>query len=78
MTSMVGIALGVSALIIILSVMNGFQDELRTRILGVASHIEITSSNNTLTHWEDLTRKLHEISDVKGSASICGWSGDVG
>ena len=67
-TSMVGIALGVSALIIILSVMNGFQDELRTRILGVASHIEITSSNNTLTHWEDLTKKLHESPDVKGSA----------
>ena len=68
MTSMVGIALGVSALIIILSVMNGFQDELRARILGVASHIEITSSNNTLTHWEDLIKKLHEISEVKGSA----------
>ena len=67
-TSMVGIALGVSALIIILSVMNGFQDELRTRILGVASHIEITSTNNTLTHWEDLTKKLHESPDVKGSA----------
>jgi len=67
-TSMVGIALGVSALIIILSVMNGFQDELRTRILGVASHIEITSSNNLLTHWEDLTKKLHESPDVKGSA----------
>jgi lipoprotein-releasing system permease protein len=48
--------------------MNGFQDELRTRILGVASHIEITSSNNTLTHWEDLTKKLHESPDVKGSA----------
>lgn len=56
MTSMVGIALGVSTLIIILSVMNGFQDELRTRILGVASHIEITSSNNVLNHWEDLTK----------------------
>ena len=68
MTSMVGIALGVSALIIILSVMNGFQDELRTRILGVASHIEITSSNNILTQWEDLTKKLHESPDVKGSA----------
>lgn len=67
-TSMVGIALGVSALIIIMSVMNGFQDELRTRILGVASHIEITSSNNTLAHWEDLTKKLQGVSDVKGSA----------
>jgi len=39
--SMAGIALGVAALIVVLSVMNGFQDELRTRILSVASHIEI-------------------------------------
>ena len=38
---MAGIALGVAALIVVLSVMNGFQDELRTRILSVASHIEI-------------------------------------
>ena len=42
MTSMVGIALGVAALIVVLSVMNGFQKELRTRILGVASHVQIT------------------------------------
>jgi len=39
--SMAGIALGVAALIVVLSVMNGFQHELRTRILSVASHIEI-------------------------------------
>ena len=39
--SMAGIALGVAALIVVLSVMNGFQKELRTRILSVASHIEI-------------------------------------
>jgi lipoprotein-releasing system permease protein len=41
LTSMAGIALGVAALIVVLSVMNGFQDELRNRILSVASHIEI-------------------------------------
>jgi lipoprotein-releasing system permease protein len=41
LTSMAGIALGVAALIVVLSVMNGFQEELRTRILSVASHIEI-------------------------------------
>ena len=40
-TSMAGIALGVTALIVVLSVMNGFQEELRNRILAVASHIEI-------------------------------------
>ena len=38
---MAGIALGVAALIVVLSVMNGFQKELRTRILSVASHIEV-------------------------------------
>jgi len=41
LTSMAGIALGVAALIVVLSVMNGFQEELRNRILSVASHIEI-------------------------------------
>jgi lipoprotein-releasing system permease protein len=40
-TSMAGIALGVWALIVVLSVMNGFQEELRNRILAVASHIEV-------------------------------------
>ena len=41
LTSMAGIALGVAALIVVLSVMNGFQDELRNRILSVASHVEL-------------------------------------
>ena len=41
--SMLGIGLGVAALIIVLSVMNGFQKEVRDRMLGVVSHIEILS-----------------------------------
>jgi lipoprotein-releasing system permease protein len=43
--SMLGIALGVAALIIVLSVMNGFQKEVRDRMLGVVSHIEVVSAD---------------------------------
>lgn len=57
-TSMIGIALGVWALIVVLSVMNGFQDELRNRILGVASHIEITGFNNRLSDWQTVAKQV--------------------
>ena len=43
--SMLGIALGVAALIIVLSVMNGFQREVRDRMLGVVSHIEVYAAD---------------------------------
>src|SRR3990172_11695318 len=51
LTSMLGIALGVAALITVLSVMNGFQNELRTRILGVASHVQISGPGDMLADW---------------------------
>ncbi|MRR51634.1 MAG: lipoprotein-releasing ABC transporter permease subunit [Rhodocyclaceae bacterium] len=49
--SVAGIALGVMALIVVLSVMNGFQKELRTRILGVASHIQVSGAEGELASW---------------------------
>jgi len=54
LTSMAGIALGVAALIVVLSVMNGFQTELRTRILGVASHVQISGAANRLNDWQSV------------------------
>ena len=57
--SMLGIALGVAALIIVLSVMNGFQKEVRDRMLGVVSHIEIFAPNGAAL--PDVVRTLSEI-----------------
>ena len=51
LVSMIGIAVGVWALIVVLSVMNGFQKEVRERILGVASHVQITGAGNRLVDW---------------------------
>jgi len=57
--SMLGIALGVAALIIVLSVMNGFQKEVRDRMLGVVSHIEIFAPNGAAL--PDVVRTLAEV-----------------
>lgn len=65
---MVGIALGVAALIVVLSVMNGFQKELRSRILGVAAHVEISADNNLLTNWQNVARIASKNPEVIGSA----------
>jgi lipoprotein-releasing system permease protein len=52
LVSMIGIGVGVWALIVVLSVMNGFQKEVRERILGVASHVQLVGASNRLEPWE--------------------------
>jgi lipoprotein-releasing system permease protein len=68
LTSMLGIALGVAALITVLSVMNGFQNELRTRILGVASHVEITGPGDMLSDWQAVAKVAAADPHVAGTA----------
>ena len=67
--SMLGIALGVAALIIVLSVMNGFQKEVRDRMLSVVSHIEITSEGGAaLPDWRATAAAARRNPEVIGAA----------
>src|SRR5687767_460228 len=66
--SMIGIAVGVWALIVVLSVMNGFQKEVRTRILGVVSHLQILADDNRLEDYQALAKLAAEHPRVVGTA----------
>ena len=68
LTSMIGIALGVTALITVISVMNGFERELRERILGVASHATISGYDGALEDWESLSAIAETHAEVVGVA----------
>jgi lipoprotein-releasing system permease protein len=65
--SFLAMALGVVALIVVLSVMNGFDYEIKQRILNVVPHVTV-SSEEGLTEWEQLGEQLSRISDVEGYA----------
>ena len=68
LTSMIGIALGATALITVISVMNGFERELRERILGVASHATISGIDGSLEGWESLAAAAEAHPEVVGAA----------
>ena len=68
MISMAGIALGVTALITVLSVMNGFETELRERILGMVSHAEIKAYEGDFTAWREVIQSASEHPEVVGAA----------
>ena len=75
LTSMLGIALGVAALIVVLSVMNGFQKEVRARILGVVSHVQITGADNRLTDWQAVAREAAAHPQVAAAAPFVNAQG---
>lgn len=66
--SMLGIALGVTALITVLSVMNGFEQELRTRILGMAAHAQIMGYADGLADWQHIAAIADKNPEVIGAA----------
>ncbi|MFB9867600.1 lipoprotein-releasing ABC transporter permease subunit [Vreelandella sulfidaeris] len=67
LTSMLGLMLGVAVLILVLSVMNGFDHELRTRILGMVPHTKIESREG-MVEWQSLAEQLTQREHVVGAA----------
>lgn len=66
--SMLGIGLGVAALIIVLSVMNGFQKEVRDRMLSVVAHIEVFDPSGSAPAWKTTATEALRNPAVKGAA----------
>ena len=65
--SVCGLTLGVATLIVVLSVMNGFERELRTRILAVTSHATLTGISGTLADWQTLSARAGRQSGVQAA-----------
>ncbi|MFP4083561.1 MAG: lipoprotein-releasing ABC transporter permease subunit [Desulfonatronovibrio sp.] len=66
--SIMGVALGVAALIIVLGVMNGFSQNLRDKILGINAHIVVGNYSEGIPDYRELARELSSVPGVKGAA----------
>jgi lipoprotein-releasing system permease protein len=64
-----GLSLGVAALVIVLSVMNGFEKELQTRVLGVVPQL-IIRSEESLSNYDDLISKLRNSDNVVSASPL--------
>jgi lipoprotein-releasing system permease protein len=77
MISMLGIGLGVMALIVVLSVMNGFQKEIRARILGVTPHLQVISDSGQLADWQRVLDIVAKDPAVRAAAPYVNGQGMV-
>jgi lipoprotein-releasing system permease protein len=75
--SMAGIALGVAALIVILSVMNGFEGELRGRLLSMTAHGYVTSKEGVVSDWESLRESVLETEGIVAASPYISIEGMV-
>ena len=66
--SIITLCLGVMLLIVILSVMNGFEKEVRERILNMISHITISGYDGKIQDWKKVVREVKKYPDVVGTA----------
>lgn len=66
--SIVGITLGMTVLITVLSVFNGFQREVRTRMLGAVAHVQVSGLGETLADWQSVAERAAKHPEVKATA----------
>ena len=76
--SMLGVCLGVAALIVILSVMNGFEAELRGRLLNLSSHATVSGTPQQLRDWPTLVSRAKQVPGVIGAAPYVELQGMLG
>jgi lipoprotein-releasing system permease protein len=75
--SLAGVALGVAALIVILSVMNGFEGELRTRLLSMAAHGQVTGVSGRTSDWRGLVAAVESHPGVAAAAPVVQLEGMI-
>lgn len=73
--SMLGMALGVTALIVVPSVMNGFQKEIRTRMLGVSPHLQVVADGGRMYDWQSVLGKVAQHPQVAATAPYVAGQG---
>jgi lipoprotein-releasing system permease protein len=66
--SVAGIALGVAALIVVLSVMNGFEKEVTARMLSVLAHVEVIAADGAMPEWRSLEQQALRNPEIKAAA----------
>lgn len=75
--SLLGIALGVAALIVIMSVMNGFEGELRTRLLSMSAHGYVTGPNRVTANWRALVADVAAVPGIAAAAPVVQMEGMI-
>jgi len=75
--SLLGISLGVAALIVILSVMNGFEGELRHRLLSMSAHGSVAGADGSTERWESLLEQIEAEPGVKAAAPFIQMEGMI-
>ena len=78
LASLLGIGLGVAALIVILSVMNGFESELRTRLLSMTAHASLSQPGTGFEDWSSARAQVLEQPGVVGASPFVALEGMLG